>query len=161
MNSPTYAALGVLLVAAVCSLRSLRRRQRTELYDDADAVLLNLRLPQSRWFNMGYWTAGTAADDFPSAAAELCRRVAQAARLKAHERVCVRSCSSSSLRCFLRPQAITKGLLLDERQFSVDAAAACSSRRSAMARAILLCSLLASSSRAAMSGTRRWRVNTS
>ncbi|POY74952.1 hypothetical protein BMF94_1928 [Rhodotorula taiwanensis] len=88
MNSPTYAALGVLLVAAVCSLRSLRRRQRTELYDDADAVLLNLRLPQSRWFNMGYWTAGTAADDFPSAAAELCRRVAQAARLKAHERVC-------------------------------------------------------------------------
>ncbi|GAA5982577.1 hypothetical protein JCM10908_006704 [Rhodotorula pacifica] len=66
-----------------------RQQKSPELYDDADAVLLNLQVPRTRWFNMGFWTAtGTDPNDFATAAEELCRRVATAARLQPGERIC-------------------------------------------------------------------------
>lgn len=66
-----------------------RGRRRREVYsDDDDALLLNLAEPHTQWFNMGYWENSTRS--FPDAAAELCRRVARAARLEPHRRICVR-----------------------------------------------------------------------
>lgn len=98
--------LGALALAALVPLVLLyqrtwsnnERRRRREVYsDDDDALLLNLAEPQTRWFNMGYWDTHT--DSFPDACAQLCRKVAQAARLEPHQRICVRPRASC---CFVR-----------------------------------------------------------
>ncbi|GJN94148.1 hypothetical protein Rhopal_007222-T1 [Rhodotorula paludigena] len=87
-----YAACvlaGLLLpTLAPALLRAVSAFPR-EIYgdDDADALLLNIDEPRSRWFNMGYWTARPRTT-FPEAAAELCRRVALAAGLSSGQRVC-------------------------------------------------------------------------
>lgn len=65
------------------ALQAVRRR---ELYEDVDSVLLNLEL-RSRWHNMGFWDEGVS--DFPTACAQLARKVADVAGLKKGERVCV------------------------------------------------------------------------
>ncbi|KAK4331124.1 methyltransferase type 11, McyJ-like protein [Rhodotorula toruloides] len=87
--------LGALALAALVPLVLLyqrtwsnnERRRRREVYsDDDDALLLNLAEPQTRWFNMGYWDTHT--DSFADACAQLCRKVAQAARLEPHQRIC-------------------------------------------------------------------------
>lgn len=79
----------LILAAAGAGYMCWRRSRASELYDDADAILLNLRPPETRWFNMGLWTDSIDADDFPRAAEQLCRTVAQAARLQRGERICV------------------------------------------------------------------------
>ncbi|GAA6057320.1 hypothetical protein JCM3770_001088 [Rhodotorula araucariae] len=79
---------GILLSALVPVLirRLASSSSAREVYDDdADAVLLNLEQPATRWFNMGLWAP---ARSFPDAAAELCRRVAHAARLEPNMRIC-------------------------------------------------------------------------
>ncbi|GAA5905949.1 hypothetical protein JCM6882_009079 [Rhodosporidiobolus microsporus] len=67
-------------------VRRCTQSRPKELYDDADALLLNLEKPQTRWFNMGFWTRG-GNEPFAEAAAEHCRRVALAAQLKPGQRV--------------------------------------------------------------------------
>ncbi|GAA5856671.1 hypothetical protein JCM9279_004867 [Rhodotorula babjevae] len=58
-----------------------------DLYDDgAEGLLLNLDEPLTRWFNLGWWAPEERS--FAHAAAELCRRVAKAARLEPNQRVC-------------------------------------------------------------------------
>jgi SAM-dependent methyltransferase len=48
-------------------------------YSPSDSLLLNLVPPTTAWHNMGYWDAG---DDFPTACANLARKVAQLAGLE-------------------------------------------------------------------------------
>ncbi|GAA6038740.1 hypothetical protein JCM8097_002373 [Rhodosporidiobolus ruineniae] len=63
-------------------------RPSKELYEDADALVLNLDLerPRTSWFNMGWWKRG-GEESFPEAAEEHCRQVALAAQLKPGQRV--------------------------------------------------------------------------
>ncbi|GAA5879168.1 hypothetical protein JCM3774_002099 [Rhodotorula dairenensis] len=87
LDLPTTVACSALLIGLCYTCFGWTRS--SELYDDADAVLLNLSPPETRWFNMGFWTCpGHAADDFVRAAEELCRTVARAARLRPGERIC-------------------------------------------------------------------------
>ncbi|GAA5894863.1 hypothetical protein JCM8208_006089 [Rhodotorula glutinis] len=79
-------ALPTLLPALWARLRA--PSSDADLYDaGAEALLLNLDEPQTRWFNMGSWDA-SGQRSFAEAAAQLCRRVAQAARLEPGQRVC-------------------------------------------------------------------------
>lgn len=94
LDLPTAAVCTLVLAAAGAGYFSWRRPRVRELYDDADAILLNLKPPETRWFNMGLWTDSIDADDFPRAAEHLCRTVAEAARLQRGGRICV------SPRCF-------------------------------------------------------------
>ncbi|KAG0660016.1 hypothetical protein C6P46_004817 [Rhodotorula mucilaginosa] len=90
LDVSTAAVCTLVLAAAGAGYISWRRpRAASELYDDADAILLNLKPPETRWFNMGYWIDSVGPDDFPRAAEQLCRTVAQAARLQRGERICV------------------------------------------------------------------------
>ncbi|GAA5871861.1 hypothetical protein JCM1840_004020 [Sporobolomyces johnsonii] len=69
------------------SFAKLSPNRASEVYEEGDALTLNLALPPQRWFNMGYWKQG-GTESFPDAAAELCRRVAVAAKLQPGERLC-------------------------------------------------------------------------
>ncbi|GAA5838550.1 hypothetical protein JCM11251_003422 [Rhodosporidiobolus azoricus] len=62
------------------------RSKPKELYEDADAVTLNLEKPTTRWFNMGWWTKH-GQEPFAEAAAEHCRQVAFAAQLQPGKRI--------------------------------------------------------------------------
>ena len=87
----TGLAAPTLLPALWARLRA--RSSDADLYDDgAEGLLLNLAEPPTRWFNMGSWENEGKGEggSFPQAAAQLCRRVAQAARLEPGQRVCVR-----------------------------------------------------------------------
>ncbi|GAA5962235.1 hypothetical protein JCM3765_004712 [Sporobolomyces pararoseus] len=61
----------------------------TELYDQADAVTLNLksRSESTLWFNMGWWK-NNGEEEFSEAASLLCRKVAHAARVTADQDIC-------------------------------------------------------------------------
>lgn len=89
LDLSTAAVCTLVLAAASAGYVCWRRPRASELYDDADAILLNLKPPETRWFNMGLWTDSVDADDFPRAAEQLCRTVAEAARLQRGERICV------------------------------------------------------------------------
>ncbi|GAA5896096.1 hypothetical protein JCM5296_006244 [Sporobolomyces johnsonii] len=69
------------------SFAKLSPNRASEVYEEGDSLTLNLALPPQRWFNMGYWKQG-GTESFPDAAAELCRRVAVAAKLQPGERLC-------------------------------------------------------------------------
>ncbi|GAA5989304.1 hypothetical protein JCM5350_003437 [Sporobolomyces pararoseus] len=60
-----------------------------ELYDQADAVTLNLksRSEPTLWFNMGWWERN-GEEEFSEAAGLLCRKVALAARLTRNQDIC-------------------------------------------------------------------------
>ncbi|GAA5937994.1 class I SAM-dependent methyltransferase [Sporobolomyces koalae] len=66
----------------------LHRDGKAELYDQADAVTLNLTRGNSLWFNMGWWSQEAKEEDFHEAAAALCRKVALAAGLDSNQRIC-------------------------------------------------------------------------
>ncbi|KPV73059.1 uncharacterized protein RHOBADRAFT_46153 [Rhodotorula graminis WP1] len=81
------AGLAVPTLLPALWARLTARSSDADLYDDgADALVLNLDEPSTRWFNMGYWPPGERS--FSSAAAELCRQVARAARLEPGQRIC-------------------------------------------------------------------------
>ncbi|GAA5937999.1 uncharacterized protein JCM15063_005435 [Sporobolomyces koalae] len=66
----------------------INRGSKAELYDQADAVTLNLTRGNSLWFNMGWWSQEAQEEDFHEAAAARCRKVALAARLDSDQRIC-------------------------------------------------------------------------
>ncbi|GAA5923137.1 hypothetical protein JCM1841_000083 [Sporobolomyces salmonicolor] len=69
------------------SFALLSPSRASEVYEESDSLTLNLTVPPTRWFNMGWWKQGRT-ETFPDAAAELCRRVAVAAKLRPGERIC-------------------------------------------------------------------------
>ncbi|CEQ41112.1 SPOSA6832_02787 [Sporobolomyces salmonicolor] len=77
--------LGPRLISYALALLSPSRA--SEVYEESDSLTLNLTVPPTRWFNMGWWKQGRT-ETFPDAAAELCRRVAVAAKLRPGERIC-------------------------------------------------------------------------
>lgn len=75
--------LGAVLPSIISSIYSKSNGQ--ELYTDTEAILLNLELPKSRWFNMGYWTSSPASpssNPFSEAAKALAHLVGTRANLK-------------------------------------------------------------------------------
>lgn len=83
-----FWALGVVTPFLIRSSFPRGRGREGEVYEDADSQLLNLEL-RSRWHNMGFWDEGV--DEFPTACAQLARKVAGAAGLRKGERICVSS----------------------------------------------------------------------
>ncbi|BGP20574.1 hypothetical protein JCM10213_003834 [Rhodosporidiobolus nylandii] len=77
-------ALSLLIFPAL--LKRVTGRNQHELYEDSDALLLNLEAPRERWFNMGWWLR-SGKESFSEAAAEHCRRVAAAAGVESGSRV--------------------------------------------------------------------------
>ncbi|GAA5888808.1 hypothetical protein JCM16303_003019 [Sporobolomyces ruberrimus] len=82
-------AIGLALPSIARGIYSkLTATPSNELYDQADAVTLNLvnRPNGTFWFNMGWWEQG-GKGEFAEAATLLCRKIAQAARLSANQRI--------------------------------------------------------------------------
>lgn len=81
MDAPQLAVflVGTAFAAALLSLCLPRGR-----YGTPDSLLLNLVTPTTAWHNMGYWSPG---DDFPTACANLARKLGQLAGLEEGTRV--------------------------------------------------------------------------
>ncbi|GAA5916271.1 class I SAM-dependent methyltransferase [Sporobolomyces salmoneus] len=81
---------GLSLPSMFRSIYSRLTRSRSELYDQSDAITLNLRSRRDAatlWFNMGWWD-NDGEEEFSEAASLLCRKVALAARLEPNKRIC-------------------------------------------------------------------------
>lgn len=89
-----YVLLGSILYFIIPTLFSYTfknsKSKSKEVYIETDSIYLNLSLPKSQWFNMGYWSSTAnpnSNEDFPTAAANLARKLINTAGIKEGDKV--------------------------------------------------------------------------